>query len=169
MLPVVASFATTARKILLYTLALWAVTLLFYPVGRMGDVYLGRQKSLDRPVAIKILPPELARDPEYVRRFSAEARAAAKLNHENIVGAVDAGEEKGRYFFAMEYVQGETLQQILKRDGALSEHRGLEIARHVARGLRHAHQQGLIHRDIKSANIMIALDGTAKICDCFAQ
>jgi hypothetical protein len=133
--------------------------------GGMGEVFLARQKVLDRPVAIKLLPQDLAKDATYVQRFLAEARSAAKLSHENIVGAVDAGEAKGRYYFVMEYIQGETLFQIIHRDGELSERRALEITRQIARGLRHAHQQGLIHRDIKSANIMIGLDGTAKICD----
>lgn len=133
--------------------------------GGMGTVYLGRQESLDRSVAVKILSPELARDETYVQRFLSEARSAAKLNHENIVGAIDVGESKGSPYFVMEYIQGDTLHQIIKRDGALSERRSLEIARQIARGLRQAHQQGLIHRDIKSANIMIGMDGVAKICD----
>ena len=133
--------------------------------GGMGDVYLARQTSLDRKVAVKILPPEMATNRTYVERFLTEARSAARLTQENIVAAVDAGESKGRYYFVMEYVQGETLQQIIQRDGALPENRVLEVGRQVATGLRHAHRQGLIHRDIKPANIMIAADGTAKICD----
>jgi len=133
--------------------------------GGMGDVYLARQMSLDREVAVKILPPELAGDAGYVERFLSEARAAAKVAHENIVAAVDAGEAKGRYYFVMEYVEGETLHSIIKRGGALPEKRALEFAKQVARGLEKAHSHGLVHRDIKPANIMIARDGRAKILD----
>jgi serine/threonine protein kinase/tetratricopeptide (TPR) repeat protein len=133
--------------------------------GGMGDVYLARQKSLDRLVALKILPEDLGKDPVYVQRFLTEARSAAKLKHENIVAAVDSGEARGRYFFVMEFVEGETLQAILGRERTLQEKRALGIARQVARGLKHAHLQGIIHRDIKPANIMIGFDGVAKICD----
>ena len=133
--------------------------------GGMGDVYLARQTSLDRLVAVKLLPPELAKNQTFVQRFLTEARSAARLTQENIVAAVDAGESQGRYYFVMEYVEGETLQQIIRREGALPERRVLEIGRQIALGLRHAHKHDLIHRDIKPANIMIAVDGTAKICD----
>lgn len=133
--------------------------------GGMGDVYLARQLSLDRSVAIKLLPPELAQDASYVQRFLSEARAAAKVAHEHIVAAVDAGESKGRYYFVMEYVEGETLHSILKREGSLPEKRALELGKQVARGLEKAREYGLVHRDIKPANIMIARDGRAKILD----
>lgn len=133
--------------------------------GSMGDVYLARQMSLDRLVAVKFLPHDMGRDPEYVRRFLAEARAAARVIHENLVSAVDAGESGGRYYFVMEYVEGEPLSRLLRRESPLPERRALEIARHVARGLRHAHQNGLIHRDVKPSNVMIMLDGTTKLCD----
>ncbi|MBV8879627.1 MAG: protein kinase [Planctomycetaceae bacterium] len=133
--------------------------------GAMGDVYLAQQTSLDRPVAIKLLPPELAKNQEFVTRFLSEARAAGKLSHENIVAAVDVGESNGRYYFVMEVVEGSTLQEILKRNTKLPEKQALEYAKQVANGLRHAHQMGLIHRDIKPANIMIHGEKTAKICD----
>ncbi len=133
--------------------------------GGMGDVYLARQLSLDRLVAIKLLPPELAREPGYVERFLREAKSAAKVTHENIIAAVDAGEAGGRYYFVMEHVDGETVSQVIQREGALEEAAALRIALQVARGLRHAHRQGLIHRDIKPSNVMLAVDGTAKICD----
>jgi serine/threonine-protein kinase len=133
--------------------------------GGMGDVYLARQASLDRLVAVKILPAELAKDAGYAARFLSEARSAAKVTHENIVASVDAGETNGTYFFIMEYVDGETVAQLLKREGPLPEKRALEIARHIARGLQYAHQQGLIHRDIKPANVMLNRNGTAKILD----
>jgi serine/threonine protein kinase len=133
--------------------------------GGMGEVYLAQQISLDRPVALKILPPALARNQEFVERFMSEARAAGKVAHENIVAAVDVGESNGRYYFIMELVEGPTLQELIQREGSIPEARALEIAQQVARGLRHAHQQGLIHRDIKPANIMFSSENVAKICD----
>ncbi|MBI3854689.1 MAG: serine/threonine protein kinase [Planctomycetes bacterium] len=133
--------------------------------GGMGDVYLARQTSLDRAVALKILPAHFATDEEFIERFVVEARAAGKVFHENIVAAVDIGESNGRYFFVMEFVKGPTLQQLIRKSGALPEERALDIARQVARGLKHAYAHGLIHRDIKPANIMIAPGNVAKICD----
>src|SRR5579862_1010541 len=133
--------------------------------GGMGDVYRAQQISLDRPVALKILPPHLAQDEEFIERFVIEARAAAKLSHQNIVGAVDIGEWNGRYFFVMELVQGPTLKQVIDREGTIEEPKALGIARQIARGLRHAYLQGLIHRDIKPSNIMFTLENVAKICD----
>lgn len=133
--------------------------------GGMGDVYRAQQISLDRPVALKILPAHLAEDEEFIERFVVEARAAGKLSHQNIVAAVDIGESNGRYFFAMELVDGPTLQQVILRDGALDESFALDTAKQVARGLRHACLQGLIHRDIKPANIMFTPEHIAKICD----
>lgn len=133
--------------------------------GGMGTVYLARQKALDRLVAIKVLSKELATDTGYVQRFLAEARSAARLSQENIVAAVDAGESKGSYYFVMEYVEGETLEEAIRREGALPERRALEIARQVAAGLAHAAKQGLIHRDIKPSNVILTPAGSAKICD----
>ncbi|HEV3028811.1 MAG TPA: serine/threonine-protein kinase, partial [Planctomycetota bacterium] len=133
--------------------------------GAMGDVYLAQQTSLDRPVAIKLLPPELAKNQEFVQRFLSEARSAAKLSHENIVASIDVGESSGRYYFVMEVIEGATLQEILKRSGKLPEKQAMDFAKQIANGLRHAHQMGLIHRDIKPANIMIHGERTAKICD----
>ena len=133
--------------------------------GGMGDVYRAQQISLDRPVALKILPPHLAEDEEFIERFVIEARAAGKLSHQNIVAAVDLGESNGRYFFVMELVRGPTLRQVIQREGAIEETRALDIARQIARGLRQACLQGLIHRDIKPANIMFTPENVAKICD----
>lgn len=133
--------------------------------GAMGDVYLARQTSLDRPVAIKVLPPELAKNQEFVQRFLSEARSAAKLTHENIVASIDAGESRGRYYFIMELIEGATLQDILKRQTRIPEKLAMDYARQIANGLRHALQLGFIHRDIKPANIMIHGEKTAKICD----
>jgi serine/threonine-protein kinase len=134
--------------------------------GGMGEVFLARQESLDREVAVKLLPPELAaKDPAYVEHFVKEARSAGKLSHENITGAVDVGEAGGRYYFVMEYVPGETLFALLKKEGRLPEARALEFARQVAKGLRHAQQHGFVHRDIKPRNVLLTPDGVAKICD----
>ena len=133
--------------------------------GGMGEVFLAHQESLDRLVALKLLPPNLGADKDYVERFFKEARSAAKVTHENIVGAVDVGEAAGRYYFVMEHVQGETLHRIIKRENVLPEPRALDLARQVARGLRHAHRSGLVHRDIKPMNVMITAEGQAKILD----
>jgi serine/threonine-protein kinase len=133
--------------------------------GGMGDVFLAQQTSLERPVALKILPAALAKDEEFVQRFLSEARAAGKVAHENIVAAVDVGCSNGRYYFVMELVEGPTLQQKIEREGPIPEKAALEIAKQVARGLRHAHAQGLIHRDIKPANIMFTAQNVVKICD----
>ncbi len=133
--------------------------------GGMGAVFKARQVSMDRVVALKILPPRLAKNPEYVERFFREARSAAKLNHRNIVQAIDAGEADGYYYFAMEYVDGRPVSALLKGGEPLPEKQALEITRDVARALAHAHEAGIIHRDIKPANILVASDGTVKLAD----
>ncbi|HLY08731.1 MAG TPA: protein kinase [Planctomycetota bacterium] len=133
--------------------------------GGMGEVFLAKQESLDRLVAIKLLPPDLSKDKVYVESFMKEARSAGKVTHENIMGAVDVGESLGRYYFVMEYVQGETVFRLIRQQKTIPEAKALEIGRQVARGLRHAQQSGLIHRDIKPQNILITPEGQAKICD----
>jgi serine/threonine protein kinase len=133
--------------------------------GGMGEVLLAKQESLDRLVAVKLLPAEFSKDKVYIEGFMKEARSAGKVTHENVMGAVDVGECNGRYHFVMEYVQGETLFRLIKQQKTIPEAKALDIARQVARGLRHAHQMGIIHRDIKPQNILITPDGTAKICD----
>jgi hypothetical protein len=133
--------------------------------GGMGEVFLAKQESLDRLVAIKLLPPDLAKDKAYVESFMKEARSAGKVTHENIMGAVDVGESLGRYYFVMEYVQGETVYRMIRQQKTIPEAKAMDIARQVARGLRHASQNGLIHRDIKPQNILITAEGQAKICD----
>lgn len=133
--------------------------------GGMGQVFLARQKSLDRLVAVKMLSRKKADNPDYVKRFLAEARSAGRLSHENIVAAVDSGQVNTFYFFVMEYVEGETLQAVILRERTLPEKRALEIARQVASGLGHAARHGLIHRDVKPSNIMITPTGQVKICD----
>lgn len=133
--------------------------------GGMGAVFKARQVSVNRVVALKILPPRLAKNREYVERFFREARSAARLNHRNIVQAIDAGEAGGYHYFAMEYVDGQPVSDLLKGGQPLPERQALEIARDVARALAHAHEAGIIHRDIKPANILLASDGTVKLAD----
>ncbi|RME76212.1 MAG: serine/threonine protein kinase [Planctomycetota bacterium] len=133
--------------------------------GGMGTVYKARQRSLDRIVALKVLAPEAALDPAYLRRFLTEARALARLNHENIIAGIDVGEAGGYRYFAMEYVDGLSLDQLIERDGPLEEKRALRIAMQVARALAHAHGQGLVHRDVKPQNIMVADGDRVKLCD----
>ncbi len=131
----------------------------------MGAVFKATQVSMGRVVALKILPRKLARNEAYVQRFLREARSAARLNHPNIVQAIDVGYADGYYYFAMEFVEGRTLSDIIEADGPLSERRALEIIRDVARGLRCAHSAGIIHRDVKPNNILVAPDGCVKLAD----
>ncbi len=133
--------------------------------GSMGTVYKARQLNLDRVVAIKILAPFLASNQAYVRRFMKEARVIGRLNHPNVVQGFDAGEAGGVYYFAMEYCEGPTLLQILKRGGAMDEERAINIVTQVAHALDHADEQGLVHRDVKPDNVMIVEGGVAKLCD----
>ncbi len=133
--------------------------------GGMGAVFKARQITVDRIVALKVLPPNLAKDPTFTERFLREARSAAKLNHPNIVQAISAGQEGAYYYFAMEFVAGPTVARMLQSKGWLPERRALEIARDVARALEYAHNAGLVHRDIKPDNILVTADGTAKLAD----
>lgn len=133
--------------------------------GSMGSVYLANQLTMDRNVAIKVLKKELASDEEFVRRFEQEAKLAGKLNHKNVIGAHDFGEVDGQYFFSMEFVKGENLQQIIDREGAFPFERCLEYSLQIARGLEHAHRLGIIHQDIKPLNIIIGDNNVIKIAD----
>ena len=121
----------------------------------MGDVYLAYERALDRKVAIKILPADLARSPEFVRRFQAEATAAAKLVHPNIIRIHRIGADAGRHYFVMDYIEGESLGGLLARRSKLSVIEALAIAEHVLAGLAAAHEQGLVHRDVKPGNILL--------------
>jgi len=140
-------------------------TLRWLGAGAMARVCLARQLSLDRLVAIKILPKRYSENPEYVERFYREGQAAAKLNHPNIVQAFDVGEAGGFHYFVMEYVEGHTLYDELAKGKVFSEAEALRIIIQIARALAHAHERGLIHRDVKPKNIMITQDGVAKLAD----
>jgi serine/threonine-protein kinase len=133
--------------------------------GGMGVVYLAEDTDLQRKVAIKVLPKRFVSDAQSLTRFKREAHAAGKLNHDNIVGAYDAGEDAGHHFYVMEYCEGEPLNVILKRQKSLALDKALDIVTQIAQGLKHAHDQGLIHRDIKPANVFITGAGVAKILD----
>ena len=133
--------------------------------GAMGAVYKARQVSMDRVVALKVLPPSLARDQNYVGRFFHEARAVAQLNHPNIIQGIDVGVSGKYYYFAMEFVDGKTVRDLLRERGRFDERGALGIVEQAAAALDHAHRNGLIHRDIKPENIMITSDGVAKLCD----
>jgi serine/threonine-protein kinase len=133
--------------------------------GGMGTVYRALQKSVMRTVAVKVLKDELARDKEYIARFIREARVVARLDHENIVKCIDMGCDGGFYYIAMEYVDGEPLDLLLLKEGALGEERAIDIVLQVLRALEHVWLVGVVHRDIKPANIMLTQEGAAKLMD----
>ncbi len=132
--------------------------------GGMGEVYLARDTRLHRDVAIKVLPRAFARDGSRRRRFEHEARAAASLNHPNIVSVHDVGLEDGVPFIVMEYVRGETLSAQLRR-GPVSRGRALQIGSEIAAALVEAHAHNVAHRDLKPGNVMITPDGFIKVLD----
>src|ERR671911_1121812 len=133
--------------------------------GGMADVFLARDRLLDRQVAIKVLFPEFAVDPNFVERFRREAQAAANLSHPNIVNVYDWGRHAGTYFIAMEYVDGRTLADVLRTNDRVTAKQGAEIASEVAAALGFAHAAGLVHRDVKPANILIGSNGQVKVAD----
>jgi serine/threonine protein kinase len=133
--------------------------------GAMAVVYKAQQLSLNRTVAIKVLPKRFSGNPEYVERFFKEGQAAGKLNHNNIVQAVDVGEAGGYHYFVMEYVEGKTLHDDLMTGKVFKEDEALNIVIQVAHALQHAHSCGLIHRDVKPKNIMINTAGVVKLAD----
>ena len=123
--------------------------------GGMAVVYRAYQPSLNRYVAIKVLPPQLAFDREFVQRFQREARAAAGLRHPNIVVIHDVGHQEGVYFIVMEFLEGLTLRELIEQAGRLPPRRVARIVEQVARALDDAHQQGFVHRDVKPPNIFV--------------
>ncbi len=133
--------------------------------GAMGTVYKAKQLTLQRPVAIKVLIPQLSKNKKFISRFMVEARATAKLSHVNIVQGIDVGEVDGHHYFVMEFVDGVRIGDLLKRGGAVDEKRGLNVVIQVARALEHANRLGIVHRDIKPDNIILGRDGVAKLCD----
>jgi serine/threonine protein kinase len=133
--------------------------------GAMAVVYKGKQLSLNRTVAIKVLPKRFSENPEYVERFYKEGQAAGKLNHPNIVQAIDVGEAGGYHYFVMEYVEGKTIADDLAAGKIFGEAEALDIIIQVAHALAHAHACSLIHRDVKPKNIMISTTGAVKLAD----
>lgn len=132
--------------------------------GGMGIVYRARDTKLDRPVALKLLKPDLVSDPDRKGRFQREARSAAALTHPAIAQVYDIDEDRGTMFIAMEYIDGRTVTRLIA-DGELDLMGAVEIARQIAEGLAKAHEANIIHRDIKSDNIMVTRDGHAKLLD----
>jgi len=133
--------------------------------GGMADVYLATDQVLDRPVAVKVLFQEYARDPSFVERFRREAQNAAALNHPNIVGVYDWGQEHGTYFIVMEYVEGRSLRDIMHAEGQIPPVQAAGIAAEIADALEFAHRNGVVHRDIKPGNVLITATGQVKVAD----
>ena len=133
--------------------------------GGMANVYLGYDTILDRNVAIKVLRGDLSNDEKFVRRFQREALSASSLAHPNIVEMYDVGEDDGIYYIVMEYVEGKTLKQLLKKRGTLTLSEAIDIMSQLTDGMAHAHDSYIIHRDLKPQNIMIKDDGQIKITD----
>ena len=132
--------------------------------GGMGVVYKARQPQLDRLVALKILPPDAGADPHFAERFTREARALAKLNHPNIVGVFEFGQAGGLFYFAMEFVDGANLRELI-RSKTMSAAQALAIVPKICEALQFAHDEGVMHRDIKPENILLDKKGRVKIAD----
>src|SRR5438128_3829454 len=132
--------------------------------GGMGEVYRARDTKLKREVAIKILPDEFSQDPDRIARFQREAEVLASLNHANIAAIYDLAEAEGSRFLVLEFVEGETLAERIKR-GAIPIEDALNIARSICEALEVAHEKGITHRDLKPANIKITPEGKVKVLD----
>jgi len=133
--------------------------------GAMATVFKARQLSLDRTVAIKVLPKKLGENPEFVERFYKEGKAAARLNHNNIVQAIDVGSAGEYHYFVMEYIDGKTVYDDLATGNLYSEKDALNIVIQIAKALEHAAERGLVHRDVKPKNIMLTQQSVAKLAD----
>lgn len=133
--------------------------------GAMGVVYKAHHIALDKAVAFKVLNPACSSDGTFVERFVREARSAAKLEHPNIVQVYNVGVDKDRYYIVMQYVEGESLQDVVEREGRLPLARASRVVRSVALALTEAHQKKIIHRDIKTSNILMGADGRARLTD----
>jgi serine/threonine protein kinase len=133
--------------------------------GGMGSIYKARHRKSGQVVAIKVMTAAMTTNPVLLKRFEQEFRAASRLNHPNIIRAIDYGEEAGVPYLVMEFVDGESLGQKLERDGPMPEAEAIRLIAQVAQGLHRAHKQKLIHRDVKPDNILITADGQAKLAD----
>ena len=134
-------------------------------VGGMASVYLATDRVLERQVAVKVLSPPYAQDPSFVERFRREARSAARLSHPNVVAVFDSGSDADQHYLVMEYVAGQSLAELLADQGRLASRRAAELAIHVGEALAAAHAQGLVHRDVKPANVLVGDDGQVKVAD----
>ena len=133
--------------------------------GGMATVFLARDRELDRPVAVKVLDARLVDDPDVAGRFRREALTAARLAHPNVVQVYDAGEERGEPFIVMEVVEGEPLDAVLARAGRLPPERVRDLGLQACEALGHAHLRGVVHRDVKPANLLLRPDGVLKVTD----
>ncbi len=133
--------------------------------GGMADVFTAHCRILDRIVAVKILKEEFSQDKNFVHKFRTEALAAARLSHPNIVNIFDVGQEDSIHYIVMEYIEGQTLQRIISEQAPLPVKKAVDIAIMICHGIQHAHERGIIHRDIKPHNILITTQGTVKVAD----
>jgi len=133
--------------------------------GGMSSVYRARDRVLERKVALKVLHSQLGDDPEHVERFQREAQSVARLSHPHIVTVMDRGESEGRRYIVFEYVDGANLKEVLERSGPLPVARAVQLAVEIADGLAFAHEQGLVHRDVKPQNVLLTPEGDAKVTD----
>jgi serine/threonine protein kinase len=134
-------------------------------IGGMGSVFLCEDRSLRRRVAVKVLPPKIAKDPAALARFHREAQVVGVLDHPNIVHALDFCEDDNLYYLVMEFIDGISLQEIVEKTGPLDPTRAAHYVRQAAEGLQHAHEAGLVHRDIKPGNVLVDRGGVVKILD----
>jgi len=153
----------TGRSLIGQTLGRYGVISIL-GVGGMGEVYLARDAKLERKVALKLLPPQYTSDQSRIKRFEREARAASALNHPNIITIYEIGEAEGKHFIAAEYVEGQTLRELMAK-GRIAAKDAIEIAIQVASALSAAHEAGIVHRDIKPENVMLRRDGYVKALD----